>query len=377
MLKRIILILVFLGVLLSVGVAQHKQFGYLNTWNDFDSLHKNNLFFRFENTNFFKNNEYTSPILDGYTLIGVWGRLMFEYYPTDNLRFKIGSHLLKYHGREELEGVNIYPYYLIEYKPARELSVIFGNLNNERNMDLLEPIYNPELFFTQKPPAGLMLDYSHQFIEAKTWIDWHTHIFEGDTFQEEFLYGLSSELFVVNNKQLSFSVPSQFTYHHLGGEIDSSDNQIQTLMNGATGLKFQMRNGKWSYGLSSYYLGYREATSNYLQPFRAGHASLSRFFVGYKESMLSIGYWYGDRYISPKGQRIYQSYSFNNVGEVYPKRELIEGRFLFNIPIKEWINFVIEADAFYDINENSLSYAWGIHLVLSESFFLRKISKPQ
>lgn len=376
MVKKLFILLFFAIFLNIEAQSQQSQYSYLDTWNKFDSLQERNLFFRFENANFFRNTEYTSPILDGYTLIGLWGRFLFEYYPADNLRIKLGVHLLKYDGREEIEGVEALPYYMIQYKPVKDLSVIFGNFNDSRNMDLLSPLYEPELFYTQKPPAGLMVDYDKERIKLKSWINWETFIFEGDPFQERFLMGLSSEFYWLKNKDFELSMPLQFTYHHQGGEIDSSDNLIQTLMNGATGFKLNRISGKWNYGISGYYIGYREATSNGLQAFRAGQAGLARLNFGYKESLLSLGYWHGSKYVSPKGRHIYQSYSFSNPGEFYLKRQLVEGRFLFNLPIKSYVKLVLEADAFYDMNESDLSYAWGIHLIFSESFFLTHVKQP-
>ncbi|PLX23613.1 MAG: hypothetical protein C0599_04220 [Salinivirgaceae bacterium] len=375
MVKRITILFV-LALLLNIeGNAQQQQYQYLNTWNQFDSLQSNNLFFRFENANFFRNDEYTSPILDGYTLIGLWGRLLFEYYPSENLRIKIGTHLLKYHGREEIEGVEAIPYYTLQYKPTKDFSIVFGNFDNSRNMDLLAPLYEPEMFYTQKPPAGLMVNYANDRVSVKSWINWETHIFEGDPFQEKFLFGLSSDFKWINNGVFELSTPLQFTYHHVGGEIDSSENLIQTLMNGATGIKALIKSGDWSYGISGYYLGYREATSNGLQPYRAGQGGLTRLNVGYKQSLVSLGYWNGKQFLSPKGRSIYQSYSISNPGELYPNREIVEGRFLFNWPIKDFVHLVLEADAFYDLNESDLSYAWGIHLIFSESFFLTHVKK--
>jgi hypothetical protein len=375
MAKRLTILIVLILLLNIDTYSQQNRYQYFNTWNEFDSLQTNNLFFRFENANFFRNNEYVSPILDGYTLIGLWGRFLFEYYASDNLRIKLGTHLLKYHGREEIEGVEAIPYYSLQYKPTKELSVIFGNYNDSRNMDLLEPLYEPEFFYTQKPPAGVMIDYNISRLNLKSWINWETHIFEADPFQEKFLFGLSSDFKVINNDGFELSTPIQFTYYHEGGEIDSSDNLIQTLMNGAAGIQSLVKIGDWSYGLDGYYLGYREATSNGLQPYRAGHGALGRLSLGYKQSIISVGYYNGNQYISPKGRHIYQSHSHRAPGELYPSRELIEGRFMFNWPIKEYVHLVIEADAFYDLIESDLSYAWGIQLIFSESFFLTKVKK--
>ncbi len=368
-------LLVFALALLSVdSFGQKQSYGYLSTWSKFDSTKTRDLSFRLENANFFRNDEYTSPIVDGYTLIGLWGRFLMEYYPAENLRLRFGGHFLKYHGRESIDGVESIPYYSIQYNPLPDLEIIFGNFDNSQNLGLLEMIYEPEFYYTRKPPGGLQIRFSRDRLHLESWINWETHIFAGDPFQEVFTNGTLINYDFIKSEHHKFSVPLQFIYHHQGGEIDSTDAQIETLMNGAGGIEYVYSIEDWSFGINAWYLGYREATTNNLQVYSAGHAGLGRIFAGYKRSVLSLGYWNGSHFISPKGRKIYQSYSFSTPGKLYPTRQLLEGRLAMQIPVKKGVVFVVEADAFYDLKESDFSYCWGIHLVFSESFFLKSFN---
>ena len=351
--------------------SQQQSYQYLSTWPQFDSARVKYLAFRIENANFFRNDEYTSPIVDGYTLIGLWGRFLMEYYPAENLRVRFGGHFLKYHGRESIDDVESIPYYSIQYNPLPDLEIIFGNFDNSQNLGLLEMLYEPEFYYTRKPPGGLQVRFQRHRLHLESWINWETHIFAGDPFQEVFTNGSLISYDLIKKERHKLSVPLQFIYHHQGGEIDSTDAQIETLMNGASGLKYNYKKGDWSLGVSAWYLGYREATSNNLQVYSSGHAGLARIIGGYKRSVLSIGYWNGNRFISPKGRKIYQSYSFSNPGKLYPRRQLLEGRMAMQIPVKYGVTFAIEGDVYYDLREADLSYCWGIHLMFSESFFLK------
>lgn len=356
---------------LNTSVAQNQSYGYLNTWPAFDSSQVKNLSFRIENANFFRNDEYTSPILDGYTLIGLWGRFLMQYYPAENLRVRFGGHFLKYHGRESIDDVESIPYYSIQYNPLPGLELIFGNFDNSQNLGLLEMLYEPEFYYTRKTPGGLQVRFDRSRLHLESWINWETHIFEGDPFQEVFTNGTIIKYDLISKKGHELSIPLQFIYHHQGGEIDSTDALIETLMNGAGGFNYQYYIADWSLGVHGYYLGYREATTNNLQAYSSGQAGLARIFASYKRSILSFGYWKANRFIAPKGRKIYQSYSFSTPGRLYPARDLLEGRLAMQIPVKKGVNFAIEADVFYDLNESNLSYSWGIHLIFSESFFMK------
>lgn len=370
--RTIITLLIISTFYTLICTGQPHQYKMLNTIPEFDSTQTKQLSFRVENANFFRNNEYYSPILDGYTYIGLWSRLLMAYYPAQNVRVRAGAHLLKYHGKSSFDPSESIPYFSITYQPKPGFNVTLGNINNDQNFGMPAMLYEPEYFYAQSPPAGAMVTYNKKWFDFETWIDWETFIYEGDPFQEKFTNGSKLLFRFINNNQINFRVPVYFVYHHQGGEIDSSAQKIETLMNGATGIDFTYKAGAWTMGIESLYVGYREATSNYLQPFRAGHGAVSRGFLSYKTAGLSLGYWQGKRFIAPRGRRIYQSVSFNTPGITLPKRQLIEGRLSWKIQIKKGIHFALESDAFFDLNDNSLSYAWGIHLFFNESFFLKK-----
>jgi hypothetical protein len=372
---------VFLGLILFLMLnadearSQNEAYRYMNTRAPFDSLKARNLSVRFENANFFRNNEYKSPVVDGYTLIGLWGRFLMEYYPANNLRLQVGGHFLKYHGSEPIDKHKSMPYYTIQYNPFHNMEIIFGNFNNNRNMGLLEMLYEPENYFTEKPPGGLQVRYANKWLTAQTWINWENFIFPGDSLQEVFTNGSLVDLELIDRENFQLSVPVQFMYYHEGGEIDSANKEIQTLMNGAAGLNFRYRAKRWTFGAEGYYLGYREATANRRQLFTAGYGGLARLSAAFDRSVVSVGYWQGDRYLSPKGRVLYQSYVLPANGEIHHRRQLLEGRLVVDIPVKYGVTFAVEADTFYDLTEGDFSYCWGLHLMFSESFFLRKINE--
>lgn len=353
--------------------AQSERYPFMSAYSTFDSARAKGLYFRFENQNFFRNDEYQSAAIEGYTLIGLWGRPLLEYYPTNNLKIRLGGHFLRYQGDNGIdEGASI-PYYSLQYNPFDNFEIIMGNIDNSQSFGLPEMMYEPEYYLSKKPPGGVQIRYRNRFLTAQVWINWETFIRPGDSFQEVFTNGTSVELNVLNKQNLQIDLPLHFTYHHQGGEIASRGAQIETLMNGIVGLNTHYSVNKWVFGSEMNYLGYREATNTRLQPYAAGHAALARVSVKFDKSFLSVGYWYGDRYLSPKGRVIYRSFGHPDATFDFSHRRLFESRFVLNVPIKNGVALALEADAFYDTTSSELSYCYGIHLTFSESFLLHKM----
>lgn len=358
---------------ISTVFAQSNRYEFMSSYPAFDSTRVHQLHFRFENQNFFRNNEFQSDGVKGYTLIGLWGRPLLEYYPASNLKIRVGGHFLRYHGIDFIDKSNSIPYYSVQYNPFENFEIVLGNFDESYSIRMPEMLNSPELYLFSTPAGGVQVRYSNEYLQSQIWLNWETFIYDADPFQEVFTQGVSVEFFPVKSKFFRLALPLHFTYHHQGGEIDSSDELIETLMNGSVGMRGVYSVSKWNVGAETHYLGYREATGNRLQPFTAGHAGLARGFVKYNTLLLSAGYWQANGYLSPKGSRIYQSYVAVNPENSGRKRQLFEGRFVLNVPIKYGVKFALEADAYFDMLTSEFSYMYGIHLAFSESFFMRKI----
>ena len=60
----------------------------------------NKLFLQIDNNNFIKNNEYTSSVIEGYTLLGFNVAPKFIYYPSSRIKLSFGGDFLTYNGRK-------------------------------------------------------------------------------------------------------------------------------------------------------------------------------------------------------------------------------------------------------------------------------------
>ena len=97
----------FLLVLLSLWAFSQEGSGIITNYEHTDSTSTGKLMVEINNLNFFKNNEYKSKYIDGYTLTGMWIRPKLLYYPDKKFRLELGGQVLAYNGREDLSLIHI------------------------------------------------------------------------------------------------------------------------------------------------------------------------------------------------------------------------------------------------------------------------------
>ena len=208
---------------------------------------------------FFQNNEYSSDLMKGYTLPGAWLRPQFTYTPLPQVRIAVGAHLMFYDGANRYpnyayhdiarwkdhqyqHGVHALPFVRLQAQ-LRNLTLVLGNLYGAQNHQLLLPLFNPEQTLSTDPEMGfqLMLDRPHEHLDA--WINWQSYIFDLDTHQEAFTVGISNTLRWGQSRRLLWEVPLQVVLQHRGGEQDTTAMGVQTVANGAAGLRLTHRPG--------------------------------------------------------------------------------------------------------------------------------------
>jgi hypothetical protein len=326
-------------------------------------------FLKLDNTNFFKNNEYSIPesqsIADGYTVIGTWIRPKAVYYPHPRLHLEAGGHFLKYTGRDEFS--DIFFWFTTRYKPTDKISIIFGNLDANNHHHLIEPLYEPENYLTNRPEAGIQLKYESDKVYADLWIDWEEFIFTGDPFQERFTFGVVSSFTLFNKNNFKLSAPFTFYGTHRGGEIDNSPNGVQTIMNISPGIILEKTTNTTfikEFGTRNYYLRYIGPDD---LPFSKGWGIYLTGYAETKYGTLTSAYWHGKEFIAPKGGIIYQSVS---PGYDYsePDRKLFNIKYSFAHEIIKETHLGFVFDLFYDINNKGWMNSAGLYLVLNLDF---------
>ena len=125
----------------------------------------------------------------------------------------------------------------------RNLTIVLGDLYGAQNHRLILPLFNPEQNLSADPETGfqLLLDRKHVYLDI--WLNWQSYIFNLDTHQEAFTVGGNATLRWNKDKsrRVQWESPIQVMIQHRGGEQDITDLGVQTLCNGAAGLRMTYR----------------------------------------------------------------------------------------------------------------------------------------
>ena len=324
------------------------------------------LAFSLQNLLFFKNNEYFTKLWPGYTLLGnsIRAELIVQVVPK--LRLNIGTQLILFHGRDEAFVDELI--WGVEFKLSENWSVKSGSLNSALSHNMLEAIYDTENIILHPQEKGLQFLYNGNNFSTDIWIDWEQFIIWGDPFQEWFTQGTSSEWQIINKANWQFKIPFQSIITHHGGQIDDSPLGVETLVNSAIGYIFEYKFNASSVFIEQYALSFNDVSPSLKYPFEAGRAFLSQIGLTTDKHFFMLGYWYGDYFMSTKGNHL-----FNHYNPVNPK--YIEGQRSFALLKYEFRNFGLDNfkfttafEAYYDIFNSYFEYSYGIYFNLNNLY---------
>jgi hypothetical protein len=339
-----------------------------------DSAKDNSLELRIENSNFLKNNEYFNDIVEGYTLIGYFFNPKLVYYPTKNTRLEAGAHFLKYSGVDQFSKV--LPTFSFHYQPSKSVEIILGTLNGTTNHQLVEPIFKYEYFFTDNVENGLQFLFGSKHIKSDIWINWQQFIFKDEDKQEIFTLGLSNRFFINKQNSLhSFSIPLQILYVHHGGEINEPPKPVTTRNNATLGLNYTYKPQNSfikSALIESSYVSFKDMSSEYLLPYIIGYGiyTMGNLKVSYFD--LQVTHWYGNFYLSERGDPIFTSLSTYHQGYVEPKRALITSRLLFEKSIIKGLDIGAGFETYSDLYNYTMDYWYMFYINFNRDFFIKK-----
>ena len=365
------LIVICLLVSLSIGVSAQEISRIFIADEPIDSMAKGKVLVAVDNLNFFKNNEYKSDYVEGYTLTGAWVRPKLLYYPDSKLRLELGGEVLAYNGSDEYK---LYPWFSALYIPIKNLFFRMGNLNQDQNHGLSEPMMDSEHFLTDKPEAGIQAKYENHNLKADLWIDWQKMIFKGDPFKEQFVFGVLSELTLFKTETLELSLPLAFNGMHQGGEIDSAQGLATTCLTISEGFKLQKRLGGSL--LKSCFLESTILQSAYPEDYTAlpgnyGTAFHLRAGISSKYGNIATGYWQGSNFYTPLGMPLFQNGAAGRADAITLNR-LWTFAYRFDRKIFNQSRFGFNFDLFYNPLLQQTSNSAALYLVINLSFLCRK-----
>lgn len=333
------------------------------------------LYFEIANLNYFKDNEYFSPIASGYTLIGYFLTPRLLYIKNRRLTLDAGVHLQKYSGINKYS--DIYPVFSLRYAITDRLDMIFGTLHGTYQHRLPEPIFSPERYFTHNIENGLQFAWQGSQTQMDVWLDWERFIFEQDTSQEQLTFGISTDFALPDRENgWQLHVPFRLLIEHRGGQINNSDKKIETLVNLAGGLSMRYYFGKkWirSIELQALLLRFRNTSHSPQTYFKSGWAVYPQAHIHLKYFTLMAGYWEGNRFYAPKGEPLFWSISKRNLQNSQQHRRLANFKITYHKRLFNGLTIGSAFENYYDLINQRNDYAFGIYVNLMDRFLIKKI----
>jgi hypothetical protein len=323
----------------------------------------------FQNILFFKNNEYFTKLWPGYTLIGNSLNPLLHIRLHNRLDAVAGFHVVYFYGDSQVYYLS--PVWRLRFKPNEHWTIVAGNLHSALQHNLLEPMYNPEQVFLHPQEKGLQFLYQGHSFSTDIWIDWEKFILWGDAFQEWFTQGTASTFRCVQNDRFSLQIPLQSIITHHGGQIDVADKGVETLANVAMGYSASITKNGRQWIAEQYLLGFFDLSPQKQYPFTGGRAFLSQVAIKMPRTMYSLGYWYGDYFLTAKGNPLFNQYNPANLFDIEGQRSFVLGHFeVSNNSIRQF-RFTAALDVYYDIFNGFFEYSYGLYFQLNQFYSIK------
>ena len=372
-----------------------------------DSASCGELRLNFDALCFFRDNEYKGCLSKGYTLPGYRLQPTVSYQPLKNLRVEVGVSMLHYWGANKYPNLNysdiatwqgdqtqtgfhLLPFFNVQLAVSRNFNLILGNIYGGANHRLIEPLYNQENALSADPEMGVQMQWQTKPLDFDVWVNWESFIFDKDTHQEAFTFGLSTR-FKANRPERRTHVyfPLQVVMQHRGGEInpDAEQRQVKTWMNAAAGVGVTIHtdNSILTRLNAEADVAYYRQMTGALLPFDNGKGVYLKAEADIWRFCLRGAYWDSSKFISIFGNPLYGSVGIHNRDFQMQRNRTVSAQLSYAQELGKGFSWGVQADVFNTLptddfvvgdkvynNNNKVSLAAGIYLRVKPSFLLKK-----
>jgi hypothetical protein len=328
------------------------------------------LYLDFRSLSFIKDNEYSNPIIEGYTLIGYFVQPTLSYSPSDKITLRLGAHLLGYSGAGGFSLVK--PVFSTSWNFAPGIILTAGTLSGSDGHRMLDPHFNKERLYTGYSEDGLQVRFENAHLFNDTWVSWEHFIFRGDTTREMFTAGESFNWAPGEIAGfLRIEVPVQLQFKHYGGQISNYTEQVETYFNTAAGLTLKAslsENGRSEAGLSGLLFTGSCLTRNAPSGIQSGHGQWYRLFAQAGPARIEAGYWSSHDFYAPNGDFIFSSVSDHLPGVIIHNRKIITCSAGISAKPLNIISFYLGFDGYYDTDLGKFDTAFTLHMIFDGLF---------
>lgn len=372
-----------------------------------DSASCGELRLNFDALCFFRDNEYKGSLSKGYTLPGYRLQPTVSYQPLKNLCVEVGVSMLHYWGANKYPNLNysdiatwkgdqtqtgfhLLPFFNVQLAVSQNFNLILGNICGGANHRLIEPLYNQENALSADPEMGVQMQWQTKPLDFDVWVNWESFIFDKDTHQEAFTFGLSTR-FKANRPERRTHVyfPLQVVMQHRGGEInpDAEQRQVKTWMNAAAGVGVTIHtdNSILTRLNAEADVAYYRQMTGALLPFDNGKGLYLKAEADIWRFCLRGAYWDSSKFISIFGNPLYGSVGIHNRDFQMQRNRTVCAQLSYAQELGKGFSWGVQADVFNTLptddfvvdnkvynNNNKVSLAAGIYLRVKPSFLLKK-----
>jgi len=377
--KKTLLILIFIFAGYQFSWAQFNPSAIENRIRP-DSNAVGEVHFNFYNFNYVRDYEYSNQFHDGYTLYGTQLQPQLVYYAHPNLAIIAGAYIRKDFGDNGVHDSK--PLFTLKYH-KKDLTLNFGSLEGGIHHGYIEQLWDFERQITDPIQYGTQLIIEKEKWKLDAWIAWQKQIYSPSPVKEEIVGGLTAERSLWQNNGWKLSIPAQFLIYHKGGQIDTLKSiPLQTLFNGATGLKLHKEVGgnvKEVY-TDNYVVGYKDLSSSKEQAFQGGYGLWFNAGVDTKWGTLVASYWKGNNFETIKGMPLYESVSTTlyDAGHKESNRSILLLRYAYQHELLPHLYLDVRVEPHVDLGTSrteQLQFQGSFFLTYKQDFKLFKIKQ--
>ena len=134
-----------------------------------DSVNQSgNLSLRIKSIAFIKDNEFSSPVIEGYTLPGFFFHPELVYTPSAKFNISAGIHLLKYAGKEKFSQIK--PVLSASLKLSEKTTLTIGTLSGSERHRMFDPHFGSERLYSEYSEDGFQLTSLNDHFFNDTWL---------------------------------------------------------------------------------------------------------------------------------------------------------------------------------------------------------------
>lgn len=322
---------------------------------------------------FFDDIEFTSDIKKGYTYPGFFIQPQIKYQPNKKTSFTAGLHTLYFAGADTAEKV--IPILTLNVKLIEGVELILGTIHSKQLHFLPEPLMKPERLLINQPETGLQILTNTEKFKGDSWTNWERYIKPGSRFQEVFTMGFAGIIKPNTFNTRTGLVINLFGFgiHH-GGQIDSTNLPVNTMINIGAGLSysFPIGSGKTNFGFEVMGFLSSDKSPNPSSKYQNGNALYPKLFVESPTLRGEIGYYHSSRFVNPRGEELFGSYSTVKPQFDADIRNLYTAKLIYAVEVADGFSLGGRFETYYDPKGSIIDWAFTFRMVFDQEFVLKR-----